>query len=129
MELDHTLKRKIVPDNMIYKCVNIQKKLELGKYLFQGSNRAIQHRVQIWKCQLLGYWELACAWQSAYSANLVDHNGSILIQVWVQTKLWKLSQSPYVFRFQAFSSLFLADSTFGFLISSSILKYCVCMSD
>jgi hypothetical protein len=37
MELGHTLKREIVPDDMIYKCANLQKKLELEKYLFQGS--------------------------------------------------------------------------------------------
>jgi hypothetical protein len=37
MELDHTLKREIVPDDMIYKCANPEKKLDLGKYLFQGS--------------------------------------------------------------------------------------------
>jgi hypothetical protein len=37
IELDHTLKREIVPDGMIYKCANLQKKLELEKYLFQGS--------------------------------------------------------------------------------------------
>jgi hypothetical protein len=35
-ELVPTLKREIVPDGIIYMCTNL-KKLELGKYLFQGS--------------------------------------------------------------------------------------------
>jgi hypothetical protein len=36
MELVHTLKREIIPDDMIYKCANLNK-LDLWKYLFQES--------------------------------------------------------------------------------------------
>jgi hypothetical protein len=38
MELDHTLKREIVSDDMTFMCANL-KKLELGMYLFQGCKK------------------------------------------------------------------------------------------
>jgi hypothetical protein len=37
MELDHTPEIEIVLDDMFYKCANLQKKLDLGNYLFRGS--------------------------------------------------------------------------------------------
>jgi hypothetical protein len=39
MELGHTLKREIVPDDMIYKCANLQKKI--------GAREVFVSRVQI----------------------------------------------------------------------------------
>jgi hypothetical protein len=46
MELVHILKREIVPDDMIYKCANLQNFWSYGSICFKGQNRAIQHRFQ-----------------------------------------------------------------------------------
>jgi hypothetical protein len=40
VELDHTSKRESVSHNLFYKCANLKKKLELKKYLFQGSKQS-----------------------------------------------------------------------------------------
>jgi hypothetical protein len=35
--LDTTPKREYVPDDLLYKCVNLQKFMEVWEYLFQGT--------------------------------------------------------------------------------------------
>jgi hypothetical protein len=40
MELDHTPKREIVLDDLIYKCTNLKKIIEVRNYLFQGSKQS-----------------------------------------------------------------------------------------
>jgi hypothetical protein len=49
VESDHTPKREIIPDDLVYKCGTLKKLLKTGSICFNGLNTAIHHNFQSWR--------------------------------------------------------------------------------
>jgi hypothetical protein len=140
-ELVPTLKIEIVPDGMVYMCANLYKIWSYRSICSKGPNMAIQHRFQTGTfhrfCLTLSHFknaitswilELACACQQDCSTRTVEHNGTILVQVRAKMKLWQCFQFSYVFSSRLIPGICLTDDIFENSISSSFVRYYLCMS-
>jgi hypothetical protein len=60
VKLDLAPKREFVPHELLYKCPNIQKIMEVSKYLFQGSKQSKSTQFERMKAMINQYL-LFCA--------------------------------------------------------------------